>query len=250
MPRRTTRHWQLLRYDVGHQETPEGRQEVLAFLRANLEPDGSPSSRLAAWLAAATAPGSPSCTAEAIAPSYRTTIARLTRATSRLPADATSLRTSPCSHSRLPAPHRLAGGVRGIGQLAHRVQERTAAGTSCCVPTPPPARRAHAGRLARPYGRCAPRPGPSIPGRARRGRRPRARLSRRSGNRGRPSPRRLRPAAGRCRRRAALFVEELARRVEDPPLDAHRRCLVLPGTPALFHDGHALQYRPWVYFVV
>jgi hypothetical protein len=28
--------WKLLRYDVGHQETPEGRQEILAFLRANL----------------------------------------------------------------------------------------------------------------------------------------------------------------------------------------------------------------------
>jgi dienelactone hydrolase len=28
--------WRLLRYDVAHQETPEGRQEVLAFLRANL----------------------------------------------------------------------------------------------------------------------------------------------------------------------------------------------------------------------
>ena len=28
--------WKLLRYDVAHQETPEGRQEVLAFLRANL----------------------------------------------------------------------------------------------------------------------------------------------------------------------------------------------------------------------
>jgi hypothetical protein len=28
--------WKLLRYDVGHQETPEGRQQVLAFLRANL----------------------------------------------------------------------------------------------------------------------------------------------------------------------------------------------------------------------
>ena len=25
--------WRLLRYDVGHQETPEGRQEVLAFLQ-------------------------------------------------------------------------------------------------------------------------------------------------------------------------------------------------------------------------
>jgi pimeloyl-ACP methyl ester carboxylesterase len=28
--------WKLLRYDVGHQETAEGRQEILAFLRANL----------------------------------------------------------------------------------------------------------------------------------------------------------------------------------------------------------------------
>jgi dienelactone hydrolase len=28
--------WKLLRYEVGHQETAEGRQEVLAFLRANL----------------------------------------------------------------------------------------------------------------------------------------------------------------------------------------------------------------------
>jgi dienelactone hydrolase len=28
--------WKLLRYDVGHQETPEGRQEILAFLRTNL----------------------------------------------------------------------------------------------------------------------------------------------------------------------------------------------------------------------
>ena len=28
--------WKLLRYDVAHQETPEGRQEALAFLRANL----------------------------------------------------------------------------------------------------------------------------------------------------------------------------------------------------------------------
>jgi hypothetical protein len=28
--------WKLLRYDVGHQETPEGRNEVLAFLRAHL----------------------------------------------------------------------------------------------------------------------------------------------------------------------------------------------------------------------
>jgi dienelactone hydrolase len=28
--------WKLLRYDVGHQETAEGRREVLAFLRANL----------------------------------------------------------------------------------------------------------------------------------------------------------------------------------------------------------------------
>ncbi|HSD65292.1 MAG TPA: alpha/beta hydrolase family protein [Vicinamibacteria bacterium] len=28
--------WELLRYDVGHQETAEGRQAILAFLRANL----------------------------------------------------------------------------------------------------------------------------------------------------------------------------------------------------------------------
>jgi dienelactone hydrolase len=28
--------WRLLRYDVAHQETPEGRREALAFLRANL----------------------------------------------------------------------------------------------------------------------------------------------------------------------------------------------------------------------
>ncbi len=28
--------WKLLRYDVAHQETPEGRREALAFLRANL----------------------------------------------------------------------------------------------------------------------------------------------------------------------------------------------------------------------
>jgi dienelactone hydrolase len=28
--------WKLLRYDVAHQETPEGRQQALAFLRANL----------------------------------------------------------------------------------------------------------------------------------------------------------------------------------------------------------------------
>jgi dienelactone hydrolase len=28
--------WKLLRYDVGHQETAEGRREVLAFLRSNL----------------------------------------------------------------------------------------------------------------------------------------------------------------------------------------------------------------------
>jgi dienelactone hydrolase len=28
--------WKLLRYDVGHQETAEGRQEILAFLRAQL----------------------------------------------------------------------------------------------------------------------------------------------------------------------------------------------------------------------
>jgi Abhydrolase family len=29
--------WRLLRYDVAHQETPEGRQEAIAFLRAHLE---------------------------------------------------------------------------------------------------------------------------------------------------------------------------------------------------------------------
>ena len=28
--------WRLLRYDVGHQETPEGRREALAFLKAFL----------------------------------------------------------------------------------------------------------------------------------------------------------------------------------------------------------------------
>ena len=28
--------WKLLRYDVAHQETAEGRREALAFLRANL----------------------------------------------------------------------------------------------------------------------------------------------------------------------------------------------------------------------
>ena len=28
--------WRMLRYDVGHQETPEGRKEVLAFLQAHL----------------------------------------------------------------------------------------------------------------------------------------------------------------------------------------------------------------------
>ena len=28
--------WKLLRYDVGHQETAEGRQEIVAFLKANL----------------------------------------------------------------------------------------------------------------------------------------------------------------------------------------------------------------------
>ena len=28
--------WKLLRYDVAHQETPEGRSEALAFLKANL----------------------------------------------------------------------------------------------------------------------------------------------------------------------------------------------------------------------
>lgn len=25
--------WTLLRYDVGHQETPEGRQEIIAWLK-------------------------------------------------------------------------------------------------------------------------------------------------------------------------------------------------------------------------
>ena len=29
-------HWKLLRYDVGHQETPEGRQAILQFLRKHL----------------------------------------------------------------------------------------------------------------------------------------------------------------------------------------------------------------------
>jgi len=29
-------HWKLLRYDVGHQETPEGRQEAIGFLRRYL----------------------------------------------------------------------------------------------------------------------------------------------------------------------------------------------------------------------
>ena len=28
--------WRLIRYDVGHQETPEGRQEIIAFLQKNL----------------------------------------------------------------------------------------------------------------------------------------------------------------------------------------------------------------------
>jgi hypothetical protein len=28
--------WKLLRYDVEHQETPEGRQEIVAFLKQNL----------------------------------------------------------------------------------------------------------------------------------------------------------------------------------------------------------------------
>jgi dienelactone hydrolase len=28
--------WKLLRYDVGHQETPEGRQEIIAFLQRSL----------------------------------------------------------------------------------------------------------------------------------------------------------------------------------------------------------------------
>ncbi len=31
-----TERWRLLRYDVGHQETAEGRQQALAFLRAQL----------------------------------------------------------------------------------------------------------------------------------------------------------------------------------------------------------------------
>ncbi|MBI2435788.1 MAG: alpha/beta hydrolase, partial [Candidatus Hydrogenedentes bacterium] len=30
-------NWKLLRYDVGHMETPEGRQEILAFLRNHLK---------------------------------------------------------------------------------------------------------------------------------------------------------------------------------------------------------------------
>jgi hypothetical protein len=29
-------NWKLLRYDVGHQETPEGRQEIIKFLQAKL----------------------------------------------------------------------------------------------------------------------------------------------------------------------------------------------------------------------
>ena len=29
-------HWRLLRYDVGHQETPEGRREITAFLQRHL----------------------------------------------------------------------------------------------------------------------------------------------------------------------------------------------------------------------
>jgi hypothetical protein len=29
-------NWKLLRYDVGHEETPDGRREILAFLRAKL----------------------------------------------------------------------------------------------------------------------------------------------------------------------------------------------------------------------
>ena len=28
--------WKLLRYDVGHLETPEGRQEIIAFLQKSL----------------------------------------------------------------------------------------------------------------------------------------------------------------------------------------------------------------------
>jgi dienelactone hydrolase len=30
-------HWRLLRYDVGHQETPEGRAEIVAFLQRHLQ---------------------------------------------------------------------------------------------------------------------------------------------------------------------------------------------------------------------
>jgi hypothetical protein len=26
-------HWKIVRYDVGHQETPEGRQDAVAFLK-------------------------------------------------------------------------------------------------------------------------------------------------------------------------------------------------------------------------
>jgi hypothetical protein len=29
-------HWKLLRYDVGHMETEEGRKEIEAFLREHL----------------------------------------------------------------------------------------------------------------------------------------------------------------------------------------------------------------------
>jgi hypothetical protein len=29
-------NWKLLRYDVGHQETPEGREEILRFLKTHL----------------------------------------------------------------------------------------------------------------------------------------------------------------------------------------------------------------------
>lgn len=33
-------NWKLLRYDVGHQETPEGRQEIIAFLQKHLNSPG------------------------------------------------------------------------------------------------------------------------------------------------------------------------------------------------------------------
>ena len=29
-------NWRLLRYDVGHQETPQGRREILSFLKKHL----------------------------------------------------------------------------------------------------------------------------------------------------------------------------------------------------------------------